>query len=154
GPALVSAGIVTAALAFGAQALVRDVLTGFFFLFEDTYDVGNAVEVTTTNGTIVGTVESVGLRTTRIVDSRGRNVTVPNGSIVYVTNASRFPNRADVSISLPLKAGVDVMRAKIVAIAAEEMKRFGAGAEGAWVSIEGVSPDSITFRIEFHAADQ
>ena len=147
-----SAGIVTAALAFGAQTLVRDVLSGFFCLVEDQYDVGDSVELTTTvNSIIAGVVESVDLRTTRIVDDRGRHLYIPNGNILYVTNASRAPNRAAFEITLPLLAPIADMRAKLEAIVNSAAARVGLSKDGSAVSVSDVKADAATFQAEFHA---
>jgi small conductance mechanosensitive channel len=147
-----SAGIVTAALAFGAQALVRDVLAGFSALLEDQYDVGDVVElVTTVNSTISGTVEAVGLRTTRLIDDRGRHVFVPNGAVLYSVNVSRMPNRASFSISLPLRAPVDQMRAKVESIIADAATAAGIGDGRPTVIVADISADSATFSADFRA---
>lgn len=152
-PAVWSAGIVTAALAFGAQALIRDILTGFFFLFEDQYDVGDAVELTTTtNAVISGTVDSVGLRTTRLVDERGRTHNIAHGNILFITNASRLPSRASVTVKLPLCAPVGEMRSRIADLARAEAGAAGLTDGAVDVSLEDVLPEAATFRIEFAAA--
>jgi len=151
-PALWSAGIVTAALAFGAQTIVRDVLAGFSGLLEDQYDVGDALEITTTtNAVIVGTVETVGLRTTRLIDASGREIFVPNGNILMVANESRRPNRATFSITLPLRAPIDAMRDRIAAAAAAGADGAGAANADVSVSVVDVKPDLVTFSVAFHA---
>lgn len=152
-PAVWSAGIVTAALAFGAQTIVRDMLTGFFFLFEDQYDVGDAVKLTTTTNAVVsGTVESIGLRTTRLVDERGCSHVVANGSILFVSNESRLPSRAMVTLALPLKAPIADMRAKLADIVKNGAAQSGVPTDNVSINVEDVSSDRVTFRIEFVAA--
>lgn len=79
-PILVSAGIVGLAVGFGAQSLVRDVVSGFFILLEGQYNVGDIVEI---NG-ITGEVEEVGLRLTRLRDARSQVYFFPNGAITSV----------------------------------------------------------------------
>lgn len=93
---IASAGIVGLAVGFGAQNLVRDVLTGFFILFEDQYAVGDYIA---TAG-VAGTVEEIGLRVTKLRDFGGELHTIPNGSIERVTNHSRGRMRAMVDISV------------------------------------------------------
>lgn len=61
-PLLAGAGVVTFAIGFGSQSLVKDVMTGFFIIFEDQFAVGDVVKV----GQFQGTVEMIGLRSTRI----------------------------------------------------------------------------------------
>jgi moderate conductance mechanosensitive channel len=85
GPLIASAGIAGVAFGFGAQSLVKDFLSGMFMLLEDQYGVGDVVDV----GDAVGTVESVGLRTTRIRDDDGTVWHVPNGQIARVANMSQ-----------------------------------------------------------------
>jgi small conductance mechanosensitive channel len=113
-PALWSAGIVTAALAFGAQWIVKDVIAGLSVLFEDQFDVGDSVELlTSTNAVVIGTVESIGLRSTRLADSRGRLISLSNGNIQMVTNASRLPTRISFALELPWRADASAMRKRV-----------------------------------------
>ncbi|HEV2105889.1 MAG TPA: mechanosensitive ion channel domain-containing protein, partial [Candidatus Eisenbacteria bacterium] len=104
-PLLVGASILGAALGFGAQFLVRDVIAGVFILVEDQFSVGDAVEV---NGQ-VATVEGLTLRVTQLRDYQGRVLFVPNGEMKIVVNHSRGWNRAVVD--LPLAANQDLGRA-------------------------------------------
>jgi moderate conductance mechanosensitive channel len=84
-PLLVGAGILGAGLAFGAQTLVRDHISGVFILVDDQFSVGDSVEV---NGQ-AATVEAVNLRSTRLRDWQGRLLFVPNGEMRIVVNHSR-----------------------------------------------------------------
>jgi small-conductance mechanosensitive channel len=97
GPLVASAGIVGLAIGFGAQSLVKDFLAGIFMLAEDQYGVGDIIDV----GEAKGTVEAVGLRTTRLRDVEGTVWHVPNGQITRVGNKSQEWARAllDVSVS-------------------------------------------------------
>ncbi len=79
-----TAGIGTAALGFGAQNIVKDVLNGMFMVFEDQLGVGDQVDL----GLAVGTVESVGLRITTLRGEDGTIWFVRNGEIVRVGNKS------------------------------------------------------------------
>ena len=81
-PILASAGIVGVAVGFGAQNLVKDFLSGLFLVLEDQYGVGDDVKV----GEVVGTVESVGLRSTRIRDAEGTLWHIRNGEVITVGN--------------------------------------------------------------------
>jgi small-conductance mechanosensitive channel len=85
GPLLASAGIVGLAIGFGAQALVHDVINGFFILMENQYEVGDTVRV----GGVTGTVERMTLRATLLRDDQGALSTVPNGKIDVVSNLTR-----------------------------------------------------------------
>lgn len=84
GALIAGAGIVGAALGFGAQNLVRDVLSGLFIVLEDQYGVGDKVDL----GEASGTVENVGLRVTQLRDAKGVRWYVRNGEILRVGNAS------------------------------------------------------------------
>ena len=108
-PFLVGASILGAALAFGAQTLVRDLIAGVFILLEDQFAVGDRVEV---NGR-VAVVEGVTLRSTRLRDIDGRMLFVPNGEMKIVVNHSRGWNLAAVEI--PLAPNQDLDRALSVA---------------------------------------
>jgi moderate conductance mechanosensitive channel len=82
GPILASAGVLGLAIGFGAQGLVKDVVTGFFILFENQYGVGDRVRM---NG-VEGTVEELGLRTTTIKGDNGEYFYLSNSSITQVAN--------------------------------------------------------------------
>jgi len=91
---LSAAGILGLAVGFGAQNLVKDVITGFFIIFEDQFSVGEYVE---TEG-VGGIVEEVGLRITKLRDWNGKLHIIPNGSIAMVTNHNRGSLRAWVEV--------------------------------------------------------
>jgi moderate conductance mechanosensitive channel len=84
-PLLASAGIAGVALGFGAQSLVKDLLSGLFMLLEDQYGVGDNVDL----GEASGVVEAVGLRITTVRDARGVLWYVRNGEIIRVGNKSQ-----------------------------------------------------------------
>jgi moderate conductance mechanosensitive channel len=82
-------GLFSAAFGLGARPFLSDFLTGIAFLFEDTFDVGEKVELSGTSGSIEGVVEAVNMRTTEIRSPTGEQVTLPNGEIRLVRNYSR-----------------------------------------------------------------
>src|SRR6266508_1106809 len=84
-PILASASLVGVALGFGAQTLVKDFLAGIFMIFEDQYGVGDYIDMEKASGT----VESVGLRVTRLRDNDGTIWYVRNGEITRVGNHSQ-----------------------------------------------------------------
>jgi len=100
---LAGAGIVGLALAFGAQGLIKDVLTGLFILFEDQYGVGDSVQI---NG-FTGTVTTIGLRLTRIRAATGEVAAIPNGQITQVINYSSYNSVAIIDVSIHYEADVD-----------------------------------------------
>ncbi len=105
GPLLASAGVGGVALGFGAQSLVKDFLSGIFMIVEDQYGVGDVVDT----GEVVGTVEEVSLRVTRIRDWTGIVWYVRNGEILRIGNRSQGWSMAVVDI--PVGSRDDVPRA-------------------------------------------
>jgi moderate conductance mechanosensitive channel len=103
--------VVGVALGFGSQNLVKDVISGFFILFEDQFAVGDYIVIEGMSGV----VEVVGLRITQIRDFSGDLHTIPNGNITKVTNKTRGNMRAMVEINISYEEDVD--------IAIEEIKR-------------------------------
>ncbi len=84
-PLIASVGIVGIALGFGAREVIRDALAGFFISIEDQYGIGDVIEV----GAITGTVQSVGIRITRLVDERGVVWYIRNGELAMIGNRSQ-----------------------------------------------------------------
>src|SRR6266481_2099346 len=114
-PALTLAGLVSVAIGFGAQTLVRDIITGFYIVFEDQYVVGDTIQI----GDYIGRVEHLTLRRTVIRDARGALVTVANGEIRTVSNLSRDWSQAFVDISLPPETPLQRTLQAVEAAAAE-----------------------------------
>ncbi|GAB3797825.1 mechanosensitive ion channel family protein [Virgibacillus kimchii] len=102
GALLAGAGVAGLAIGFGAQNLVRDVITGFFIIFEDQFSVGDYIAV----AGIEGTVEEIGLRTTKVLSWTGEMNVVPNGDITQVTNYSVHNGLALVDINIPYESSV------------------------------------------------
>nr|WP_211750039.1 mechanosensitive ion channel family protein [Paenibacillus sp. Marseille-Q4541] len=96
GPVLASAGVLGLAIGFGAQSLVKDIITGFFIILEDQFAVGDVIQ----SGTLKGTVVMIGLRTTKIVSFTGEVHIIPNGGITTVTNFSMANSKAVVDIPM------------------------------------------------------
>lgn len=99
---LAGAGIVGLAVGFGAQNLVRDIITGFFIIFEDQFSVGDYIQV----NQFTGTVEEIGLRTTKIKNWTGEVHILPNGTINQVTNFSLNNSVAFVDVSLAYESDI------------------------------------------------
>lgn len=100
---LAVAGAGSVAIGLGAQNVIKDVISGFFILFEDQFAVGDYVTI----GTMSGVVEVVGLRITKIRDFSGDLHIIPNGSITTVTNKSRGNMRALVDIQVAYNEDLD-----------------------------------------------
>lgn len=107
-PLLAGAGIVGLAIGFGAQSLVRDVISGLFIIIEDPFGVGDEVKI----GNYKGKVEMIGLRTTRLRSWTGEVFIIPNGQINDVTNYSLHNALAVVDVDV--EGGVNLERAMAV----------------------------------------
>ncbi|MBO9131356.1 mechanosensitive ion channel family protein [Bacillus sp. 165] len=100
---LAGAGVVGLAVGFGAQNLVRDVITGFFILLEDQFSVGDYVRL----GQFEGVIEEIGLRTTKIKSWTGELHIIPNGNINEVTNFSLNNSIAIVDVGIAYESDID-----------------------------------------------
>jgi len=109
-PIIASAGIAGIALGFGAQTIVRDALSGLFIFIEGQYDVGDTVDITTSAGTVSGTIETLTVRTTSIRQYDGSLATVPNGVIEITNNRTRGWGRAVVDVPVALDEDPDRVR--------------------------------------------
>ncbi|MEY4043138.1 MAG: hypothetical protein RL529_705 [Actinomycetota bacterium] len=110
GALVAGAGILGAALGFGAQSLVRDLISGIFIVFEDQYGVGDSVDL----GQATGVVESVGLRVTQVRDVSGVLWYVRNGEVVRVGNQSQGWSRVVLDIPLAYSAPIEKARELIL----------------------------------------
>lgn len=100
---LAVAGAGSVAIGLGAQNVIKDIISGFFILFEDQFAVGDYVTI----DTMSGVVEVVGLRITKIRDFSGDLHIIPNGSIITVTNKSRGDMRALVDVQVSYNENLD-----------------------------------------------
>ncbi len=114
-PLLAGAGIAGVAIGFGAQSLVKDVISGLFILLEDQYGVGDIV--TLAEGA-TGTVEDITVRVTRLRAVDGTVWFVPNGEIRRVGNASMEWSRALVDVLVPYDIDLELVRRLITEEAA------------------------------------
>jgi len=96
GTLIASAGIFSVALGLGAQGFVSDIVTGFFILLEDQFDVGDYVKIET----VEGTVSAMGLRTTQITSADGTLNFVPNRKILIISNQSRNDMRVLIDLHI------------------------------------------------------
>jgi small conductance mechanosensitive channel len=97
-PAAAGATIVAAIVGFGAQSFLRDIIAGFFILFENQYSVGDFISVEPTKAS--GMVEEFGLRTTTIRALSGEVIYIPNGSLMGVTNYVSGQQRFTIEVQL------------------------------------------------------
>jgi len=114
-PVAALAGLASLALGFGAQNLIRDIITGFYIVLEDQFVVGDTIQV----GDTFGRVEHLTLRRTVVRDPRGALVTIANGDIRTVANLSRDWSQAFVDIALAPDIPIEQTLAALEAAAAE-----------------------------------
>ena len=127
-PLIAGAGIAGVAVGFGAQSLVRDVISGLFVLLEDQYGVGDVV----TLGEASGTVEDVSLRVTRLRGVDGTVWFVPNGEIRRVGNSSMEWSKALIDVVVAYGNDLD----EVSTIVINEARAFAAAADWQTVVLE------------------
>lgn len=138
GPILASFGIIGLAISFGAQSLVKDVISGTFLLMEGQYGVGDVVRVSD----VSGLVEKITLRTTVLRDVEGAVHIVPNGEITRVTNMTKAWSRALLHIGVAYKEDVD----RVMDVLKDLLREFHADPEwGALLLEEPVVPGVESF---------
>jgi small conductance mechanosensitive channel len=103
GPLIAGAGFIGLAIGIGAQGLIRDILSGLFIIVEDQYSKGDVVKI----GDIVGEVEYLGLRITRLRDVYGTSHVIPNGEVKIVSNLSKDWARVNMIISVGYDEDLD-----------------------------------------------
>lgn len=147
GPLLASAGILGVALGFGSQALVRDFLSGIFMILEDQYGVGDVIDA----GVASGSVESVGLRVTRLRDVSGTVWYIPNGTIARVGNMSQGWARAVIDVGVAYRedprAVIDLLTLVAHDLAADPKWHDLITEEPEVWGVENLGPDGMVIRV-------
>lgn len=142
---LAGAGIASVAIAFGAQSLVKDIITGFFIVFEDQFGVGDYIKL---NGA-EGTVAEIGLRTTKIKGASGEQHIIPNGSIGAVINYSVNDTSTYIDFVVPSTADIVEIEQKVesylkpLAEQHEELTKMPL-----LMGVQNFTPDAVTMRIK------
>ena len=142
---LAAAGVVGLAVSFGAQALVKDVFTGFFIILEDQYNVGEYVSI----NNHLGTVAEVGIRITKLNGADGELYIIPNGSIVDVSNYCRNNIRVIIDQAVSYDSDIDAAE-EIMKKAADEYYRLNKDDFAESPSVLGVQAlmdSSVTLRL-------
>ncbi len=109
GTLVAGAGIFSIALGLGAQGFVSDVVNGFFILLEEQIDVGDTVQI----GTIKGTVQAIGLRTTQVLSADGTLTFIQNRNITMIQNYSRHDLSANIDILINAQTPLDQLQTLI-----------------------------------------
>jgi moderate conductance mechanosensitive channel len=142
-----SAGIIGAALGFGAQSIVKDVLNGLFMVFEDQLGVGDVVDL----GIASGVVERVGIRITEIRDVSGTLWFVRNGEILRVGNQTQDWSRVILDLPVPYSSNIDDIQNLLL----ETAQNFAKSAEWrrkvmeepeVW-GVQSLTAEAITLRL-------
>jgi len=146
-PLIASAGIIGAALGFGAQSLVKDMLNGMFMVFEDQLGVGDVVNL----GEVSGVVERLGVRITEIRDVNGTLWFVRNGEINRVGNYSQDWARVILDIPVPYYSDVTKVQERLLDTARAfrmrpEWKRKVLEDPEVW-GIESISAEALVVRL-------
>src|SRR3954447_11123606 len=115
-PILAGAGILGLAISFGAQSLVRDIISGFFILLENQFAVGDVIDAAGKNGV----VERMTMRVVVLRDIEGTMHVIPNGEIKVVSNKTRGWARAVVDITVPNSEDVD----RVIDVVRNEAEQF------------------------------
>jgi small-conductance mechanosensitive channel len=151
-PVAAAAGLASLSVGFGAQHLVRDIINGFFAVFEDQYIVGETIRV----GDTVGRVEHLTLRRTVLRDPQGALVSIPNGEIGKVANLSRDWGQLFLDTLVSADQPLDEALGVLESIAAEFR------ADAGWstmlvdgpraLGVESLSPAGATLRMQVRTA--
>ncbi|TGB01257.1 mechanosensitive ion channel family protein [Halobacillus salinus] len=120
GALLAGAGVAGLAIGFGAQNLVRDIISGFFIIFEDQFSVGDYIR---TSG-VEGFVEEVGLRTCKVKAWTGEVHILPNGNVTQVTNYSIHNSIAVVDVSVAYEEDIEKAERVIADLLEELPERY------------------------------
>jgi moderate conductance mechanosensitive channel len=115
-PILAGAGILGLAVSFGAQSLVRDIISGFFILLENQFAVGDVIDAAGKSGV----VEKMTMRVVVLRDLEGTMHVIPNGQITVVSNKTRGWARAVVDVAIPYTEDVD----RIINVVRDEAAQF------------------------------
>jgi small-conductance mechanosensitive channel len=153
GSLVAPAAVLGAALGFGAQRLVQDLLAGFFIITEKQYGFGDLVSLTVSGiaAPAEGTVEDVTLRVTKLRSSEGEMFTIPNGQIVKTVNLSKDWARAVIDIPVPTSADLNLVNDVLHGVAESAMDDQGLRAlildAPQLMGVESIELDTVNLRM-------
>jgi small-conductance mechanosensitive channel len=153
GSLVAPAAVLGAALGFGAQRVVQDLLSGFFVITEKQYGFGDLVALTVAGiaAPAEGTVEDVTLRVTKLRSSDGEVFTIPNGQIVKTLNLSKDWARAVVDIPVPTTADLSRVNEVLHAVCEKAMEDEGLSAllldAPSLMGVESIELDTVNLRM-------
>lgn len=141
---IAGAGVVGLAVGFGAQNLVRDIITGFFIIFEKQFSVGDYVRISG----VEGFVEEIGLRVTKIKSWTGELHILPNGNINQVTNYSIHNSIAVVDVSIAYEEQIQEAEAVIIDLLDELYEEFDAMiVKPEYLGVQDLGASEVVLRI-------
>nr|WP_289215726.1 mechanosensitive ion channel family protein [Halobacillus campisalis] len=144
GALLAGAGIAGLAIGFGAQNLVRDIISGFFIIFEDQFSVGDFIQ---TSG-VEGIVEEVGLRTCKVKGWTGEVHILPNGNVTQVTNYSIHNSFAIVDVSIAYEENIEKAEQVMADLLEEMPERYPAmAAVPELLGVQNLAASEVVIRI-------
>ena len=146
---IASAGVVGIAVGFGAQTVVKDVITGFFIIFENQFDVGDYVKINSAGATVAeGTVSSIGLRSTSIKTISGELTVLPNGSMGEVTNYSVIEGTSIVDLPIAVDEDIDKVETLLNEFLATLTSKYYLFVSAPTVlGVDDITRDQMTLRI-------
>ncbi len=154
GPLLAGAGIIGLAVGFGSQALVKDVVTGFFILIENQFRVGDVIRAAGHDGL----VEKITLRTTILRDLEGVVHIIPNGEVGTVSNLTYIWSKAVIDIGVDYRANIDramaIMLDEAQQMAAEDSWRKEIVEEPQMLGVQSFADSSVVLRLVFKTLPQ
>ncbi len=150
-PIIVSAGVLGLAIGFGAQSLIRDVITGFFLFFEGLLHVGDGVQI----GATTGVVESMGLRVTTVRTEDGGLRVLPNGQITEFASYGVGGMPASVEVPIAREAPVGEALAVLAEVGEAWARETGAALDRSLVpGIMGFSGGEVILRLTVRVAPE
>ena len=152
GSLVAPAAVLGAALGFGAQRIVQDLLAGFFIITEKQYGFGDLVTLSMVGvDDATGTVEEVTLRVTKLRSNEGEVFTIPNGLIIKSTNLSKDWARAVIDVPVPITADLNEVNSLLHEICASAMDDVHLSQllldEPALMGVESIEVDTVNIRI-------
>jgi small conductance mechanosensitive channel len=153
GSLVAPAAVLGAALGFGAQRLVQDLLSGFFIITEKQYGFGDLVSLTVAGiaAPAEGTVEDVTLRVTKLRSTEGEMYTIPNGQIVKTVNLSKDWARAVIDVPVPTSADLNLVNDVLHGVAEKAMEDPGLRAllldAPQLMGVESIELDTVNLRM-------
>lgn len=153
-PFLAVGTVVGAAIGFGAQDLVKDLIAGFFILVEDQFRVGDVVEI----AGATGVVEDIQLRVTVLRDLEGNVHFVPNGQITVTKNYTSLYAKPIIDVGVAYDTDIDraleVMRSELDALAADPAFSDKIRGEVEVFGVEDLGDSAITLRMRMETVDK